>query len=160
MQAGPLVARPATAEEPALHCTLHFGESSGMLEDSLVISGGAACGTFAPHQLLGGLQTAALGRLLFTAASTASTQTVVQDNVRGLPDGLVFVADKQHGGKGERVAGWCGGGATRRCCAAPLRRSFHPTRATHPSSHCRPAPCLCARAQAGEATAGSRPTAA
>lgn len=48
-----------------------------------------------------------LGRVLFTAAVTASTQVVVQENVARLPDGLVFVADKQLGGKGTQwqVAG-------------------------------------------------------
>ena len=60
----------------------------------------AACGSFAVPQYMAALTTASLGRVLLTAAGTASTQVVVQENVKQLPDGLVFVADKQYGGKG------------------------------------------------------------
>ena len=41
-----------------------------------------------------------LGRMLLTAAAVSSTQEVVQENAVLLPDGLVFVADRQASGKG------------------------------------------------------------
>jgi biotin--protein ligase len=52
------------------------------------------------------LNTTRLGRLLLTTNSTASTQSFLQQNVANLPDGVVFVADQQSGGKGRGGNVW------------------------------------------------------
>lgn len=52
------------------------------------------------------LNTRCLGRLLLTATTTASTQSFLQQNVANLPDGVVFVADQQSGGKGRGGNVW------------------------------------------------------
>ena len=100
-QAGPLVAQRGSADVPEQHCTLAYPSPAA---GSSCQPAGGACGTFAAQRYMAALDTRLLGRLLLTAAATASTQVVVQENVAKLPDGLVFVADKQYGGKGE---GWC-----------------------------------------------------
>ncbi len=88
MQAGPLLARKSGAGEAAQHCTL-------------AAPGAEPCGTFDCEAYFGSLETSSLGRVLFTAGAIASTQTVVQENSRSLPDGLLVVADRQIGGKGK-----------------------------------------------------------
>lgn len=99
MQAEPLVAQRATTEEPEQHCALTY--PADISSDAASIDCGTAwCGTFSVPRYLAALDSKVLGRVLLTAAATASTQTVVQENVAKLPDGLVFVADKQLGGKG------------------------------------------------------------
>lgn len=47
-----------------------------------------------------------LGRTLFTASTTPSTQSFLQQNVTKLPNGVVFVADQQSGGKGRGGNVW------------------------------------------------------
>jgi biotin--protein ligase len=64
------------------------------------------CGSWDPRLYFDALGTAALGRVLLTAAALPSTQTLVQDNVARLPDGLVVVADRQLGGKGRGGNAW------------------------------------------------------
>ncbi|EFN52509.1 hypothetical protein CHLNCDRAFT_26827 [Chlorella variabilis] len=99
-QAGPLVAQRGSADVPEQHCTLAYPSPAA----------GSSCqpagGTFAAQRYMAALDTRLLGRLLLTAAATASTQVVVQENVAKLPDGLVFVADKQYGGKGRGGNRW------------------------------------------------------
>lgn len=87
-----------------LPCTLHFHDHS---QQAPAAAAPAACGAFSPAQYYGSLggATAALGRVLLTAESTLSTQALVQDNIARLPDGLLFVADRQLGGKGEGARG-------------------------------------------------------
>ena len=113
MQAEPLVCQRATAEEHEQHCSLHYPAASdddGQPPVDGHPAGGCdtACGAFSPQQYLGSLSTSVLGRVLLTAAATASTQVVVQENVAKLPDGLVFVADKQFGGKGGQRLAYAG----------------------------------------------------
>ena len=47
------------------------------------------------------LGTAQLGQTLLSAVQLPSTQTLLQDVARQIPDGTVCVADVQSGGKGE-----------------------------------------------------------
>lgn len=114
-----------TADQPEQHCTLLFADDTGdELSSSMAAARldpaaagappeasapaemdyAAACGRFAVRQYMAALDSTTLGRVLLTAAGTASTQVVVQENVKHLPDGLVFVADKQYGGKGGRAS--------------------------------------------------------
>jgi len=97
VQAGPLVCRRADAEQPEQHCTLLFPAAQA--------AGGSSsnCGTFGVQHYMSALDTRVLGRVLLTAGSTTSTQVLVQENAARLPNGLTFIADKQYGGKGERV---------------------------------------------------------
>lgn len=78
--------------QPEQHCALAYPDGAD--------AGSATCGTFSAPTYMAALQTRVLGRVLLTAAATPSTQTVVQEGVARLPDGLVFVADRQLGGKG------------------------------------------------------------
>jgi hypothetical protein len=93
-----------------------------------------------------------LGRVLFTAAVTASTQVVVQENVARLPDGLVFVADKQLGGKGARrpctpARAACDRSvhAAQRVWPAPVAAAAIIQRRTHPLPSSPPGLCRRAR---------------
>lgn len=82
--------------------------------------GGLACASsastpqqssdFCPRLFFDSLRTARLGRMLLTSRRTSSTQSVLQDTLRGVPDGLVFVADRQISGKGKFPPGGGGGG--------------------------------------------------
>ena len=96
-QTGPLSAgiKPA-AGETLPTCTLSF--------DSCCSTD--ICGDFNAAEYYLVLESASLGRILFTAATTASTQAVIQENAVHLPDGIVFVADKQIGGKGRGGNTW------------------------------------------------------
>lgn len=96
MQAQPLLAARAVAGQPEQHCRLAFPSPDG---DAGI---GTHCGSFSVQRFIAALQSRVLGRVLLTAAATPSTQVVVQENVARLPNGLVFVADKQYGGKGVR----------------------------------------------------------
>lgn len=158
MQAGPIVAQRAAADQPEQHCSLAFPPEAGAAAHAC----GGACGAFDAASFHAALTTRVLGRVLLTAAATASTQVVVQENSARLPDGLVFVADKQMGGKGEPSAG-CGG-----CFAGGLVESregwgAQAGAATGGRSSLNACPCLLlatARPQAVAATGGSRPAAA
>ena len=88
-----------------LPCALRFRGDHPAQAPPAPGDGDDACGAFSPAQYYGSLgsATAALGRVLLTAGSTLSTQALVQENIAHLPDGLVFVADRQVGGKGERA---------------------------------------------------------
>lgn len=114
LQAEPLVAQRGSTDVPEQHCSLSFppdlGTGGSGDSGSPVVSACTACGTFDARQYMAALNTQVLGRLLLTAATTASTQVVVQENVAKLPDGLVFLTDKQLGGKGacRQAARWQG----------------------------------------------------
>lgn len=98
---GPLSsAGKPTAGKVSHPCTLNFQASSTGGDNT------AVCGAFDASQYYSALETSSLGRILFTAATTASTQAVVQDNIANLPDGVVFIADKQIGGKGRGGNTW------------------------------------------------------
>ncbi|KAL4422552.1 hypothetical protein ABPG75_008749 [Micractinium tetrahymenae] len=104
VQAEPLVSRRAASDSSELHCRLIYPDpdAPGASHGS-----GRPCGsTFDAQRFLGALQTRVLGRVLLTAGATASTQVVVQENVAKLPDGLLFVADKQFVGKGRGGNVW------------------------------------------------------
>lgn len=64
------------------------------------------CGSFDPSRYFSTLSTRSLGQVLFSTSSTPSTQTVIQENTTKLPDGVVFVADKQYSGKGRGGNVW------------------------------------------------------
>lgn len=160
------MAQRGTADQPPQHCALAFPGAGDPA---------AACGTFDAARFHGALRTRELGHVLLTAAATASTQVAVQETAARLPSGLLFVADKQLGGKGGQAAaaaaasgcgppgkllgrGRCGGerwSAAARCRAAPRPLLSPGSTPAAPTSG--PAP-LCP--QAAAATAGSRPTAA
>lgn len=57
--------------------------------------------TFEAGTFFGALNTASLGHVLLSSRRTTSTQVLLQDSLRSLPDGVVFVADRQSIGKGE-----------------------------------------------------------
>lgn len=94
--AGPVTAgrKPAAPDLPPDVTTLHYGGPS------------PHAGAFDPPRYFDALDTACLGRTLLAAGATASTQAVVQDNVVRLPDGVLFVADRQLGGKGRGGNVW------------------------------------------------------
>ncbi|PRW20579.1 biotin-- ligase 2-like [Chlorella sorokiniana] len=100
-----LVALRGTSGQPDLHCTLLFPDGTAQLQQGAAGSS-SACGTFRPDEFLQALETRVLGRVLLTADTTPSTQVLVQENVTCLPDGLVFVADRQLGGKGRGGNRW------------------------------------------------------
>ncbi|KAL4424720.1 hypothetical protein ABPG77_000063 [Micractinium sp. CCAP 211/92] len=105
LHAEPLVSRRADADSPELHCRLVFPEPGAPEADHG--SGGNPCGSaFDAQRYLGALRTRVLGRVLLTAGATSSTQVIIQENVAKLPDGLLFVADKQFGGKGRGGNVW------------------------------------------------------
>jgi len=64
------------------------------------------CGSLDVSHFFSLLKTSTLGHVLFTAAATPSTQSIIQENVAKLPDGVVFVADCQTGGKGRGGNVW------------------------------------------------------
>ena len=103
-RAGPLtvVAKPSSSstasEGPSPPYTLTFHSSE---------TNSAPCGTFdASRYFSSSLETNILGRTLFTAATTASTQALIQENITKLPNGVLFVADRQVGGKGRGGNVW------------------------------------------------------
>lgn len=99
------MSRRADGDSPELHCRLVCPEpgAPGANRNST----DSPCGSgFDAQRYLGALQTRVLGRVLLTAGATSSTQVVVQENVARLPDGLLFVADKQYGGKGRGGNVW------------------------------------------------------
>lgn len=61
---------------------------------------GTSPDTFSPTLYFDSLKTRTLGRVLLTTGRTTSTQSLLQDSLRSLPDGVVFVADRQTVGKG------------------------------------------------------------
>jgi hypothetical protein len=107
LQAEPLVAQRGSTDVPEQHCSLSFtsdlGTGGSGDSGSPAVTACTECGTFDARQYMAALNTQVLGRLLLTAATTASTQVVVQENVAKLPDGLVFLTDKQLGGKGASI---------------------------------------------------------
>lgn len=95
------MAQRPTADQAQQHLSLAFPAAGA--------PPAPAAGAFDASCYMAALDSRVLGRMLLTAAATTSTQVVVQENVGRLPDGLVFVADKQYGGKGaqaRRGAGW------------------------------------------------------
>jgi biotin--protein ligase len=105
-QSGPLSSgsKPdkTNVTDPPSTCTLTFHHSPQDIQTTEE----SICGSFAPQTYFSTLETTVLGRTLFTAATTASTQTVIQDNISKLPNGVLFVADKQIGGKGRGGNVW------------------------------------------------------
>jgi len=106
-QAGPLTSGGSgskTTGDPPSTCTLTFYHDA---EDSLDSDRpNSLCGLFAPSRYFSTLETSTLGRTLFTAATAASTQAIIQDNISKLPNGVLFVADKQINGKGRGGNTW------------------------------------------------------
>ncbi|KAG7671606.1 putative Biotin--protein ligase 1, chloroplastic [Nannochloris sp. 'desiccata'] len=108
-QAGPLTtggsgSKTTSASDRPSTCTLTFYHDA---EDSSdVDSRNITCGSFVPPRYFSTLETSTLGRTLFTAATAASTQAVIQDNISKLPNGVLFVADKQLVGKGRGGNTW------------------------------------------------------
>ena len=93
--------------DPPSTCTLTFHSTS----DTSTIndtngSQTQVCGSFAPAKYFSTIDTSILGRTLFTAAATPSTQAIIQNNISKLPNGVLFVADKQFGGKGRGGNTW------------------------------------------------------
>lgn len=96
--AGPLSAGTRLPSGDAPPCSLSFHHHSNI--NSTTPS------TFDAGVYFSSLATTSLGRILFTAATTASTQAIIQDNIAKLPDGVLFVADTQVGGKGRGGNVW------------------------------------------------------
>eukprot|EP00887_Chlorella_sp_A99_P000364 scaffold13.g364.t1 len=96
----PLVAHKALTAggQQVQTCALQFHEAAG--------ADAATCGAFQPRAYFAALRSSVLGRVLMTAESIGSTQEVVQENAARLPDGLLFVADRQAGGKGRGGNRW------------------------------------------------------
>jgi hypothetical protein len=89
---GPQTPLAPAGSSPGLPYALHY-----------TVAGGACnppCGSFSPERFFSLLHTETLGRVLLTAGEVQSTQAVVQAGLTKLPDGIVFVADRQMGGKG------------------------------------------------------------
>lgn len=97
---------PGSAEPNAQPrtCTLDFHPTETW--NSVPQSSTDTCGSFDVQRYFSALETATLGRVLFSAGTTPSTQTIIQINVAKLPDGVLFVADRQMGGKGRGGNVW------------------------------------------------------
>jgi biotin--protein ligase len=104
-QSGPLTSCSGKSAPPSTTCNLTFHRDSLDNEQQNTISTDM-CGVFSPPVYFSTLETSILGRTLFTAATTASTQAIIQDNISKLPNGVLFVADKQIGGKGRGGNTW------------------------------------------------------
>jgi biotin---protein ligase len=102
-QAGPLTAggKKKGSSDPPSTSTLSFHHATEETTQDCTI-----CGSFDPSKYFSSLETSILGRTLFTAAATASTQAIIQENISKLPNGVLFVADKQLGGKGRGGNTW------------------------------------------------------
>lgn len=64
------------------------------------------CGSFDPSSYFKLLRTQAMGRTLLSSEETVSTQTALQRNAGNLPAGILFVSDRQVGGKGRGGNVW------------------------------------------------------
>ncbi|GAB4815272.1 hypothetical protein N2152v2_002318 [Parachlorella kessleri] len=101
LQQAQLVANKGRSPEETEYCELQYVGVPHVRPDD--DDGSRSNSSFDVSAYLQHLHTAVLGRLVLAAEAIASTQTVIQDNVATLPDGALCVADKQIGGKGQRL---------------------------------------------------------
>ena len=108
------IARPVALACTHLNSIVPHLERPGLLGETLqkigsgleyVADPGTSPDTFSPTLYFDSLKTRTLGRVLLTTGRTTSTQSLLQDSLRSLPDGVVFVADRQTVGKGA-LGGW------------------------------------------------------
>uniref|UniRef100_A0A1D2AED9 BPL/LPL catalytic domain-containing protein n=1 Tax=Auxenochlorella protothecoides TaxID=3075 RepID=A0A1D2AED9_AUXPR len=100
-----LLAARHALETGALRTNLQSQGSDLEFREQHRTSGNNGSAFYAPD-FFSNLKTRALGRVLLTSRATTSTQSLLQDSLRSLPDGVVFVADKQVQGKGRGGNVW------------------------------------------------------